>query len=277
MRRILMPVLLGAAVPLLALAAPPAAAQQPTAAVLADSVQRQATAAFLRNDANGVRAARMLAERGQALYPNDALLLHQLGYALYREALLVTSSGPADQRSAQDRQALKELLTRAQRTLEQSAGIRALPETYALLSAVFGQQAGNARGVAAMRPGMRAGQEMERALEAGAENPRVWLLRGTNALYTPAMWGGGADKAQQYLERAIQFFERDAARSPLPTWGHAEAYAWLGNIYSRKRDFDRARTAYNAALRLEPQYGWVRTVLLPRLDRSVAAPNGSGN
>lgn len=244
-----------------------AAARPADTAALADSIQRATTAAFFRGDGAAIRAARMLGERGLAAYPNDALLLHQTGYALYREALLMTSSTTAQSRSPRDAQTLKDLLTRAEQTLNKSAGLRRIPETHALLSAVYGQQAGAARGVGAMRPGMRAGTEIERALDLDRDNPRVWLLRGTNALYTPAMWGGGQDKALEALQRSVQLFANDTQRGPLPTWGRAEAYAWLGIIHSRKREYEQARAAYTEALRLEPSYGWVRDLLLPRLNQ----------
>jgi tetratricopeptide (TPR) repeat protein len=259
--------------PVLALAAVPGRAQTGPVPgpVLADSVQRLATSAFFRADQEGARAARMLAERALVLYPNEPLLHHHLGYALYREALLMTAAKAPDRRTNQEKQALRDLLARAQQALERSAALRPIPETYAILSAVAGQQAGAARGVGAMRHGMRAGAEMERAVELGAGNPRVWLTRGTNALYTPAMWGGGQDKAQQYLQKAVDLFRTDSARGPLPTWGRAEAYAWLGMVLLRKREYAQARTAYNEALRIEPGYGWVRNVLLPRLDREARA------
>jgi tetratricopeptide (TPR) repeat protein len=253
------------------LGAQAAAARPAETGTIADSVQRAATASFFRGDRAGVRAARMLGERGLAAHPNDALLLHQTGYALYREALLLTSTASAQSRTPGDAQALKDLLTRAEQTLNKSAALRRLPETHALLSAVYGQQAGSARGVGAMRPGMRAGTEIERALDMDRDNPRVWLLRGTNALYTPAMWGGGQDKAQESLLKAVQLFANDTQRGPLPTWGRAEAHAWLGIIHSRKREYAQARTAYNEALRLEPNYGWVRDQLIPRLNRAAGA------
>ncbi|HEX8451663.1 MAG TPA: tetratricopeptide repeat protein [Longimicrobium sp.] len=251
------------------LGAQAAAARPADNLTIADSVQRAATASFFRGDRAGVRAARMLGERGLAAHPNDALLLHQTGYAFYREALLLTSATTAQSRSPEDAKTLRDLLTRAEQTLNKSAALRRLPETHALLAAVYGQQAGAARGVGAMRPGMRAGTEIERAMDIDRDNPRVWLLRGTNALYTPAMWGGGQDKALEALQRSVQLFANDAQRGPLPTWGRAEAYAWLGIVHSRKREYAQARVAYNEALRLEPSYGWVRDLLLPRLPQAA--------
>jgi tetratricopeptide (TPR) repeat protein len=246
-------------------AAPPAAAD---AGALADSVQRAATGAYLRGDREGVRAARMFAERALAVHPNDPMLLHQAGYALYREALQAAPSGAARERSAEETRAMRELLDRAVQMLEKSASLRRLPETHALLGAIYGRKAGLVGGMGAMEPGMRAGSELERAVEMGPENPRVWLLQGTNALFTPAMWGGGDDKALEALQKAVQLFGADAQRAPLPTWGRAEAHAWLGMVHQRRRDYERARAAFNEALRLEPSYAWVRTVLLPRLEQS---------
>lgn len=261
---------------LLACAATPSAAPlgaQGGAAVadagaLADSVQRAATGAFLRGDREGSRAARMFGERALAAYPDDPILLHQAGYALYREALLGLSSGTVQERSPEETRALRELLDRAVQVLERSASLRRLPETYALLGAVYGRQAGLVGGAGAMQPGARAASEIERAVELGPNNPRVWLLRGTNALFTPAMWGGGDERALEALQKAVQLFQVDAQRPPLPTWGRAETHAWIGVIHQRRRDYAGARAAYEEALRVEPSYAWVRNVLLPRLEQS---------
>jgi tetratricopeptide (TPR) repeat protein len=62
-------------------------------------------------------------------------------------------------------------------------------------------------------------------------------------------------------------FARERVDAPLPSWGHAEAYAWLGQFAAADGDREAARAAYEQALRLAPSYTWVSRVLLPDLDR----------
>lgn len=243
---------------LAASAAVPADAQMRDATALADSLRRNIETAATHANLGALSAARALAERAVAAYPDDAWMQHYLGYALYREATL---------RSDADPDAAGKLLKQAETALERSAELRPIPETHALLSAVLGMQIGS-NPLKGMTLGMRIGKQTDRALELGPDNPRVWMIRGTGALYTPRMFGGGANKAERYFRKALELFPQDRPAPPLPAWGYAEAYAWLGQVYAREKQSDRARDAYAAALCLEPEFAWVRDVLLPQLEKA---------
>ena len=208
-----------------------------------------------------IAAARVLLDRALAAFPDDPLLQHYAGYALWREAALAL--GREDVRGA------RTLLDQADDVLEKSAKRLRLPETYALRSSVLGQLIGTSRNpLDGMRLGPRSGGLMDDALEgAGARNPRVWAVRGMSALHTPAMFGGGLDKAAAYLQRAIELFESDAPAPPAPSWGRADAYVYLGQVEAKRGNRDAARAAYQRALSLQPDNAWVRQVLLPALER----------
>lgn len=243
-----------------AAAAPLYAWQALSPARVADSVQRLVEQARIAGDSAGFTGARVLLERGLAAYPDDALLLHYQGWALYVEA-----SAARGGRSSRD---LNALLEDAQRILERSAALRPIPETWALLSSVLGQRIGSSP-IRGMTLGPRSGRAMARAHSLGPANPRVWLLDGIGAIFTPGMFGGGLDKAEQRLVRALELFEQDRPEPPLPAWGRAEAHIWLGQVYQRTRRPDLARTEYQRALTLEPDNGWVRFALLPALDSAA--------
>ncbi|QGY43619.1 hypothetical protein GM418_08075 [Maribellus comscasis] len=52
------------------------------------------------------------------------------------------------------------------------------------------------------------------------ENPRVYYLRGMNTYHTPKMFGGGAEKAKPFFEKAAEKFEAFEAQNALsPNWG----------------------------------------------------------
>ncbi len=69
--------------------------------------------------------------------------------------------------------------------------------------------------------GPKAGNILEVALNVDPKNPRALLLMGQNLFYTPAMFGGGADKAKPFLEKAATLFaEADETTSSIqPNWG----------------------------------------------------------
>jgi tetratricopeptide (TPR) repeat protein len=136
---------------------------------------------------------------------------------------------------------------------------------------VTGQLIGLSRNpLTGMRLGPRSSALMEEAADAGPRNPRVWLVKGINAMYTPAMWGGGLDKARSHLQRAQELFANDGPAAPLPAWGEADVHIYLGQIHAKQGRLHEARAAYERALVLQPDNRWVRRVLLPTLGRTTS-------
>lgn len=226
----------------------------------ADSARIQIELANSRGDIQQLRASRALIERALTAFAGDPLLEHYAAYELYRESTLLMGRNGAKEA------VYRPLLEQADSLLEHSASRLQLPETYALRSAVLGQLIGS-NPLRGMTLGPRSGKAMDRAMELGPNNPRVWLLSGIGAMFTPGMFGGGLDKAEEHLRKAVALFAADRPAAPLPAWGHAEAYIWLGQALHRKKQNEDARVAYAKALELEPDNGWVRSVLLPALDR----------
>ena len=248
-----------AAAALLALAAAPLAAQHPaTRDQWADSARRAIEVAAPAGDRAALGAARALLDQALARFPDDPLLQHYQGYALWREASALLGRG--------DAAGAKALLEQADRLLERSARRLRLPESYALRASVTGQLIGISRNpLTGMRLGPRSSSLMEQAEEVGPGNPRVWLVKGMNAMYTPSMFGGGLDRARAHLQRALELFATDRPVAPLPAWGEADAYVYLGQVHAKDGRPAEARAAYERALALQPTNAWVREVLLPAL------------
>lgn len=71
-----------------------------------------------------------------------------------------------------------------------------------------------------MQYGPEAGQLLQQAERLSPDNPRVTLLLGQNAFYTPAQWGGGKAKAKPLLQKALQQFSTFKPATDLsPNWG----------------------------------------------------------
>ncbi|CAM3415138.1 tetratricopeptide repeat protein [Salinibacter ruber] len=144
-----------------------------------------------------------------------------------------------------------------------------MADAWALLSGYYGQMMGM-NPMQGMSLGPKANEAMKRAKEHGPNNPRVWIIDGTSDFYTPGMFGGDKEKALTKFEKAARLAEQGSPDDPLmPGWGHAEAHAWVGVAHMEAERYDPARTAFEAALDLNPDYGWVRSVLLPRLEQQA--------
>ena len=241
--------------PVMLLAQVPAvAAQDLDRGELAERLRTGIAEAALMGENVGLNQMVTLARRAVTAFPNDALLNHYAGYALYRLA------GPTMET---DMAGALALLADSESFLEKSIEVQPIAESHALLSSVLGMQIVN--GVSAMTLGMKSGVQLSRAKALDARNPRVRLLEGISAFHTPKMFGGGIEAATRHFLAAIELFAEDAPKPPLPAWGLAEAYAWLGQAYAEMGKVEEAREAYERALELEPEYGWVRDVLLPGL------------
>ena len=68
---------------------------------------------------------------------------------------------------------------------------------------------------------MKAAEAIKQAERLNPQNPRVYYLRGSNTFHTPKFFGGGAEKAKPYLQKAAEMFESNKVTDPLlPTWGN---------------------------------------------------------
>ena len=210
----------------------PAAARLVGAADWAARVGSEVEQASITGDIDRMQNAHEMIDRALISFPNDPLLLHYQGFERYTEA------NP----------------------------LRPLPETHALLAAVLGRMIGQNPSLGAVL-GPQTQQELQAARTAGPSNPRVWLLQGISSIYTPPQYGGGLSVAESQLRQAIALFATDHPTPPFPSWGRAEAYAWLGQVMQKEDRNAEAAAAYNQALTLEPKYTWVKTVLLPSTRR----------
>lgn len=212
----------------------------------ADTLRSEIDKVSLSGDTAKLSAVRALADRVASAFPNDGLILHYQAFVMYRQAI-VSGNSPAS----------GALLERAQAIFQRSLATHPLPETHALLSAIDGQLIARdpSRG---MELGIASQQSTTAALTLGPSNPRVWLVRGQGSMFTPPEYGGGLKAAQEQLTRAVELFATDAPKPGEPTWGRAEAYAWLGRVYEQLGDKVKAAEAYKTALSIAPDYGFAK-------------------
>jgi tetratricopeptide (TPR) repeat protein len=186
------------------------------------------------------------------------LSLYAIAYAGWRMATL-----PDVPRSEQD-----DLLHDAAGRLE--AILKTSPqdvEALALVGTIYGQQAGRSM-MRAIDLGPRSMGALEQAAQVELANPRVLLQQGIAALHTPPAFGGSREMAEHLLRRSLDEFSREPLTKAWPNWGRFDAHAWLGQVLRGKGDLNGARAEYEKALAIAPESPWLRTVLLPALERA---------
>ena len=141
-------------------------------------------------------------------------------------------------------------------------------EAHALLSSVYGWQIGLSP-MKTMILGPKVGKASQKAKQLAPDNPRVVLSAAISDFNTPKMFGGSKEKGLQGFQRAAELFAQEEPTDPIqPVWGHREAYAWLGIAYQGQGELESARAAFEKALAIDPDFGWVKYWLLPELKKA---------
>lgn len=109
---------------------------------------------------------------------------------------------------------------------------------------------------------------LARAKQLEPANPRVLWVEGGAFLFTPAEYGGNQERALEiYRQAAAVDAPASLKASPLPDWGKAEAVMALAYAHLNQATPDLAAAEEEAreALRLQPDWSYVRDVLRPQI------------
>jgi tetratricopeptide (TPR) repeat protein len=106
------------------------------------------------------------------------------------------------------------------------------------------------------------------AEEKNQDNPRPYIIDGIMKYRTPEAFGGDKNEAINILKKSMTLFEKQKnIDSLMPDWGYLEAHAWLGQLLVEQESYDEAEFLYRKALSIEPEFGWIKYYLLPKLEK----------
>ena len=221
------------------------------------------------NNLDAMYAARATFERALADKNLSAWSHYYIALTDYRIANYLLAQGKKNKDRASDhlKEAAEHLekVTREDITREDAKTIAA--EVYALLSSVYGRQI-SLSGIKGMFLGPKSGNLLKKSEQLAPDNPRVVLSAAISAFNTPKMWGGSKERALEGFQRAAYLFAREKPTDPIhPVWGHSETYAWLGIAYMDRDEENSARAAFEKALEIDPNNGWVKYDLLPKMKK----------
>ena len=203
-----------------------------------------------------IREAAMLLEGIAAEGETAGWVRYHHGYARYRLAAL---------RQNEKKEAAEHLAAAVEHLRDSARLLPASGEPRALASTCYGMQI---RYSPLRIPwlGERKTRALAEAEYLEPENPRVVLLRALQLWTTPRYAGGDRAQALEGFGRAVECFETWSSTEPLgPQWGHAQALAYQGMALGETGEPERALDALRSALRIAPEYRWVKHVLLPNL------------
>ena len=143
-------------------------------------------------------------------------------------------------------------------------------DAYAGAAAVHGWLAAyNHSDEAAMNREIEAFKRLlNRALELEPTNPRALWIQAVPYLVLPPERGGNVDRAIELYRKMLENAGPLKPLSPLPDWGKVEAFMSLANAHLIKAspDVDAADVEAHEALRLQPDWHYVRDILIPQID-----------
>jgi hypothetical protein len=118
---------------------------------------------------------------------------------------------------------------------------------------------------------------LRRAKELGPSNPRVLWAEGAYYSFTPPAFGGDPVRGLAAYRLMLESTQTLLPASPLPDWGRAEGYMSLAyfQAYQADPDLTAANAEAQEALRLVPQWSYVREILLPAIASMRARPQMS--
>jgi hypothetical protein len=105
-------------------------------------------------------------------------------------------------------------------------------------------------------------EAQKKAEELEPLNPRLNLMKGQSAYYTPANFGGGYDAAVKDLEKSLESFStRVEKEAYYPDWGKDLTYGYLSLAYKKRNDDGddaKSKTTYENGLKEFPDSGFLK-------------------
>lgn len=207
-----------------------------------------------------VAAQAALIDQELAATPGDPALKYFRAYAHFAEGCVA--------RAHKDKASAEQHMEAAVKMLEQITSPAWEAEACGLRGYALNQLIGVKGMEVAMENGPKSAALLARAGGMAPANPRILFFRGVSLVTTPEQWGGDLAQGAKLLEQAAAAFEHPV-KNAMVRWGQGETLVWLGIAKQKTGDTAAARAAWQKALGLEQNYGWVKYVLLPSLDKSA--------
>ena len=223
-------------------------------------IKKQSYQAYLNNSIAAWEAIEKDVKKRYSAHPLNMHQLYQLTWVQY--GMLNTCL--ANQAEEVFEESIDEAKSNADEMLEANekwAAAHALKASLLSLEMGFSMAKG-------MLLGPKSASHIEKAIHYNANEPLGWVQKGGSKLHTPKMFGGSTEKAIKAYKEAIRLYEKDSLKSQT-NWLYINTLAWLGNAYAMNEDYKNAMQTYQKALRVEPEFGWVKHRLMKKLAQGM--------
>lgn len=112
--------------------------------------------------------------------------------------------------------------------------------------------------------GFRSIEFAKSAIELDCENYMGYVQMGNIQFYMPKSFGGSKKEGITYFIKARELLEKDSSCIK-ENWNYQAVLILIGQSYYYLNDYQAAKKVYQYILLLEPDFGYVRDELFPKL------------
>lgn len=110
--------------------------------------------------------------------------------------------------------------------------------------------------------GPKSVESAKKAVRLDEKNPLGYIQLGNCYFYMPVIFGGSKTTALEHYKKAQKLLEEGEVAGD---WNYLSLLTIIGQAYQDSGDLTQAKQYYDKALKTEPDFTWVKNVLLPGL------------
>lgn len=123
--------------------------------------------------------------------------------------------------------------------------------------------------------GPKSAELIAKAEKLNPELPQTSVRKASSEFFTPEAYGGDIKKSMETYQKALGKFE-SIEQDLSMNWEYLDALAWSGITQMKNLKYYEAQKTFEKALELQPNFQWIKNVLLPETIR-LAENNKNSN
>jgi len=120
----------------------------------------------------------------------------------------------------------------------------------------------------ALKYGTKSTSYIDNALKLAPNNVQILFDKGNALYYPPKVFGGNKNEALKYFQKAIGIIEKQKKTNE--NWVYLQLLALEGRCYELNGNYTKAEHSYQKALKVEPEFKFVKNTLYPRLRKTLS-------
>lgn len=113
--------------------------------------------------------------------------------------------------------------------------------------------------------GPKSMMHAEKSIQADSLSFQANMELGNIWNHMPAVFGGSGEKALHFYYRALKIMEKKPEKVKNNNWMYLNLLTLMGQVHKKEGQPEQAQKYFEQALKIEPEFVWVKEELLPSL------------